>query len=68
MNRPRLLGVDQNGATYLIDRQPPREYLLNFLGRQKAEKMYIDRDGKSVHDGYKIGSLWITIYRVEDWK
>ena len=63
-----LVGFDQYGHRYTINKYPRKE-LLEQLGYQKAEKMYVDtKDGKSRHVGYIIGDLWINVYKLNDWK
>lgn len=42
----------------------PRKELLERLGRQHADKVYV---GDGVHVGYIIARVWWTIYRVEPW-
>jgi len=62
------LGIDQYGQRYKIDKHPRKE-LLEQLGRSNASKMYCDtKAGKVRHDGYIIAGLWISVYRVCEWK
>jgi hypothetical protein len=62
------MGIDQYGQTYHGLTHPRRD-LLERLGRQKANKMYVDTtQGDARHVGYVIAGLWITIYRVLPWK
>jgi hypothetical protein len=63
------LAVDQYGSTYQIGDNPPRKWLMNHLGNQHAQKMYVDTtDGMVRHTGYVIGGLWLTVHRVCTWK
>lgn len=63
------IGIDQYGQHYDDLGKHPRTELLNRLGYKKAEKMYIDKkDGSSVHIGYIVGSLWITLYKMTAWE
>jgi len=46
------MAIDQYGQTYHTDGNAPRKWLLNHLGRKRADKMYIDRnDGTTAHVG-----------------
>jgi hypothetical protein len=59
------MGIDQYGQHYDDLGKYPRKALIEKIGYRKAEKMYIDKkDGTTVHIGYIIGGLWITLYRV----
>jgi len=61
------LGIDQYGQHYEIDKHPRKE-LLEQLGYQHADKMYVDlKDGGHRHKGYVIGGLWITVHEVHSW-
>lgn len=69
MKQLGYIAEDQFGQTYHIGNNPPRKWLLSHLGRQHADKMYCDtKDGKTKHVGYIIGGLWLSIYRVCEWK
>jgi len=60
-----FMGISQYGTTYHDLGKYPRKELLERLGRKSAQKMYIDKkDGRTIHCGYVIGSLWITLYTV----
>lgn len=62
------IAIDQYGQTYQ-NLQHPRKDLLNRLGRSHAENMYIDtKSGDTKHSGYVIAGLWLTIYKLSDWK
>lgn len=58
------MAIDQYGQTYHNLGEHPRKALLERLGRTKAQKMYVDRNGGGVHVGWVIGSLWLTVYHV----
>ena len=59
------MAIDQYGNTY-HGLEHPRKDLLKRLGCTHAEKMYQDKkDGTTVHVGYVIGGLWLTLYSVE---
>jgi hypothetical protein len=61
-----FIGIDQYNQTYHDLGDYPRKELLKRLGHTHANKMYVDKkDGSSVHIGYVIGGLWITLYRIE---
>ena len=62
------MATDQYGSTYHIGDNPPRKWLLNYFDRKHARKMYVDRGFRSVHVGYVIAGMWLTIRRVSDWK
>lgn len=64
----RYMGIDQHGNTYhgLVN---PRKDLLERLGRQHAEKMFLDtKTGESKHCGYVIASCWISLYQVTEFE
>ena len=61
------MGKDQYVQTY-HGLECPRRDLLERLGRQHANKMYVDtKDGQAKHIGYIIAGLWITVYEVHEW-
>ena len=61
------LGIDQHGQHYNIKKYPRKE-LLEHFGMKHADKMYIDQfGGHSIHSGYVINGLWITVYKVHEW-
>ena len=63
-----FIGIDQYGQRYEINKFPRKE-LLQQLYRKHANKMYCDtKDGKVKHIGYIIAGLWISIFRVYEWK
>jgi hypothetical protein len=60
------MAIDQYGQTYHALGKHPRKALLARLGRQKAQKMYVDtKDGKTYHIGWIIARLWLTVYKVQ---
>ena len=56
------MAVDQYGHTYHALGAHPRKELLKRLCRQHAGKIYREKDGSTVHVGWVIGGLWLTIY------
>ena len=60
------MAQDQYGNTFHIGNSPPRKWLLNYLGRKHADKMYMDDSstGQPRHIGYIIGGHWLLIYKV----
>lgn len=59
------MGIDQHGTTYHDLGPHPRKGLLEKLGSKHASKMYVDKkDGTSVHIGYIVRGLWVTVYEV----
>lgn len=59
------MAIDQYGTTY-HGLKHPRKDLLERLGYTHAHKMYQEKkDGSTVHVGYVIGGLWLTLYKVE---
>ena len=63
------MGRDQYGQYYHDLGPHPRKSLLELLCRKSAQKMYVDKkNGPSVHIGYIIAGLWITLYKVEAWE
>jgi hypothetical protein len=62
------IGIDQYGNHYILNKYPRKE-LLAKLSCKHAGKMYCDKkDGSTVHTGYIINGLWITVLRVSEWK
>jgi hypothetical protein len=58
------MAIDQYGQTYHIGENPPRKWLLNYIGRKSCVKMYSDTKTGIVHVGYVISGLWLTLYEV----
>lgn len=59
-----FMAIDQYGQTYhgLVK---PRRDLLTRLGGKHASRMFRDKkDGRTVHVGWIIGGLWLTVYEV----
>lgn len=67
MSKTRFIAINEHGKVYHIGANPPRKWLLNYFGRQHADKIYDDLKGKH-HVGYVIAGVWLTIYRINDWK
>jgi len=58
------MAIDQYGQTF-HDLKHPRKDLMDRLGCQHADKLYIDKaDGSIVSAGYVIAGLWLTVYKV----
>lgn len=61
------IGIDQYGDSWKI-KQHPRKELLDKLGFQHAERLFVDgEDGQPKHVGYLIGQRWITVYELHEW-
>jgi hypothetical protein len=59
------MAIDQYGQTFHGLGPHPRKALLERLSRKHAAKMYVEKkDGSSVHIGWIIGGLWLTVYSV----
>ena len=62
------IAIDQYGQDFKLYSKHPRKELLDYLGRKKATKMYVDtKSGKSKHIGYIIGGQWFTFYEIHEW-
>jgi len=59
-----FIAQDQNGNFYWIKRHPRKE-LKEQIGRQHVSKMYVDTATGSIHTGYVIGGLWLTVMGLE---
>lgn len=60
------MAIDQYGHAYHGLGEHPRKELMERLARSSAQRMYVDKkDGRTVHIGYIIGGLWLTLYKVE---
>lgn len=59
------MALDQYGNAFHDLGPHPRKALLERLGRQHADRMYIDStsDGPK-HVGWIIAGLWLTVYEV----
>ena len=56
---------DQYGQSYHDLGKHPRSKLMQILGKSSASKMYCDKkSGATVHVGWIIGGLWLTVYEV----
>jgi hypothetical protein len=61
-----FIAIDQYGSTYKLDKFPRKE-LMDQLGVQHANKMYVDtKDGRTKHVGYVISGLWLSVFKLED--
>ena len=64
-----FMAVDQSGQTYHIGNNSPRKWLLDYFGKSRATKMYVDcKNGTIKHTGYVINDMWLRIYRISEWK
>ncbi len=68
MNELGFLAIDERGQYYKIGNNSPRKWLLDYFGRQHADKMCIDKGKGYKHIGYVIAGHWLTIYRISEWK
>lgn len=65
MKYTNIIGFDQYNQLYDTLGKFPRKELLYRLGATRADKMYVDKkDGSTVHNGYIINGLWITLYKI----
>ena len=63
------MGIDQYGHTYHGLGAHPRKALMERIGVKHVDRMYRDtKGGGTVHVGYVIGGLWITLYKVEPFR
>lgn len=61
-----FMAIDQYGQTYHHLGKHPRKELMERLGCQHVNKIYLDKkDGRTVHVGYVIGQHWCTLYEVK---
>ena len=68
MKQLGYIGIDQYGTHYNIDKYPRKE-LMDQTGCTHVSKRYCDTtDKKQRHVGYVMGSYWIDVYRVFQWK
>jgi len=64
----QYIAFDQYNNNFKIKKYPRKE-LLEHLGRERAEKMYIDTaDGKTMHIGYVIGGHWLSVFKLSPFK
>jgi hypothetical protein len=59
------MAIDQYDNTWHDLGQHPRKELCRRLGKKHVDKMYIDTAKGPCHIGYIIGTLWLTLYKVE---
>lgn len=62
-----FIAIDQYGHNYKIDKYPRKE-LTEYLGVKHAEKMYRDTKDGAKHTGYVISGLWLSVYKISEWK
>jgi len=63
----QILGIDQYGQTYKINKYPRKE-LIELLCSNNVSKMYCDtKKGETKHIGYIINNLWITLHNISQW-
>lgn len=61
------IAFDQYGQHVWIVKHPRKE-LMQHVGVQSAQKMYVDdKDGGSHHIGYVVGGRWFDVLRVAPW-
>ena len=61
------MAIDQHGQHYDSLGKFPRKALMDRLGSKHAVKMYYDlKSGGSIHTGYVVANLWLTVYRVTE--
>lgn len=66
MQNINFMAIDQYGQTYHNLGKHPRKELIERVGGGKVSKMYQDKkDGSTVHTGYVIGGLWLSLYEVK---
>ena len=60
-----MIAIDQYGQVHKIRGEQPRKELLELFGKASAKKIYRDKkSGGSVHIGYVVGGLWLTLYSI----
>ena len=57
------MAIDQDGNTHHALRHP-RKDLLERLNARTADRMFVNRSGRTYHVGYVIGDRWLTLYEV----
>ena len=63
------MAISNHGETIHIGDNPPRKYLMDHFGASSCTKQYIETgDGRTVHNGYVIGDVWLTLYVVTRWE
>ena len=64
-----FLAVDQYNQKHLLKTKCPRKELLEIFGARSAQKIFCDdKKGKSFHVGYCVKGLWITLYKVNEFR
>jgi hypothetical protein len=62
-----FMAINQYGDT-IHGLKYPRRDLLKKTGEKTAEKIYIDRGGKTFHTGYIIRGQWFRLYEVKPYE
>ena len=64
-----FLAVDQYNQKHLLKTKFPRKELLEIFGATSARKIYQDdKNGRSYHIGYLIQGMWLTLYKVSEFR
>ena len=64
-----FLAVDQYNQKHLLKTKFPRKELLEIFGATSASKIYQDdKSGQSYHIGYLIQGMWLTLYKVSEFR
>jgi len=64
-----FLAVDQYNQKHLLKTKFPRKELLEIFGATSARKIYQDdKSGQSYHIGYLIQGIWLTLYKVSEFR
>ena len=64
-----FLAVDQYNHKHLLKTKFPRKELLEIFGATSARKIYQDdKSGQSYHAGYLIQGIWLTLYKVSEFR
>lgn len=64
-----FLAIDQYNQKHLLKTKFPRKELLEIFGATSARKIYQDdKIGQSYHTGYLIQGLWLTLYKVSEFR
>jgi hypothetical protein len=64
-----FLAIDQFGEKYLLKSKYPRKELENFFYTKNIKKIYVDdKKGNQFHAGYFLKGLWLSLYKLEEFK
>ena len=64
-----FLAIDQFNQKYLLQTKHPKKELLEIFSATNATKIYQDdKSGQSYHAGYLIQGLWLTLYKVSEFR